>query len=67
MKFGGNVAFCLPSGGRRTQLFHLIFTQPGAHLLVHHSTVRMYDHDHTVGGTEHLQIGPFTNEFLPGG
>ena len=25
--------FCLPTAGRRVQLFHLIFTQPGAHLL----------------------------------
>ena len=35
MKLGEQVAFCLPSAGRRTQLFHLIFTKPGAHLLVH--------------------------------
>ena len=27
------VAFCLPTAGRRAKLFHLIFTQPGAHLL----------------------------------
>ena len=38
MKLGGNAAFCLPMTGRRTQLFHLIFTQPGAHLLVHPCT-----------------------------
>ena len=29
----------LPAAGRRTQLFHLIFTEPGAHLLVHPCTV----------------------------
>ena len=33
MKLGEKVAFCLPTAGRREQLFHLIFTQPGAHLL----------------------------------
>ena len=26
------VVFCLPSAGSKTQLFKLIFTQPGAHL-----------------------------------
>ena len=25
----------LPAAGRRTQLFHLVFTEPGVHLLVH--------------------------------
>ena len=24
---------CIPTAGRRKQLFHVIFTQPGAHLL----------------------------------
>ena len=33
VKKGGKVAFCLPTAGRRAQLSHLIFTQPGAHLL----------------------------------
>ena len=33
VKLGKEVALCLPSAGRRAQLFHLIFTQPGAHLL----------------------------------
>ena len=35
VKLGGKVVFCLPSADRRTQIVHLIFTQPGAHLLVH--------------------------------
>ena len=35
VKLGGKVVFCLPSADRRKQIFHLIFTQPGAHLLVH--------------------------------
>ena len=30
VKLSENVAFWLSSAGRRTQLFHLIFTQPGA-------------------------------------
>ena len=34
VKLGVKVMFCLPSAGRRTQLFHLIFTQPGAHLYI---------------------------------
>ena len=29
----------LPSAGRRTQLFHLIFTQPGTYLLEHPCTL----------------------------
>ena len=33
MKLDEKVKFCLPSAGRRTQLFHHIFTQPGAYLL----------------------------------
>ena len=35
VKLGEKVAFCWPSAGRRTQLIHLIFTQPGIHLLEH--------------------------------
>ena len=38
VKLGEKVVFCLPTAGRRTQLFHLIFTQPGAHLLEHPCT-----------------------------
>ena len=41
MKLGETVAFCLPFAGRRTQLFHLIFTEPGAHLLEHPCTVTL--------------------------
>ena len=33
VKLDEKVRFCLPSAGRRTQLFHHIFTQPGAYLL----------------------------------
>ena len=33
-KLGEKVAFFLPTAGRRTQFFHLIFTQPGKGLLV---------------------------------
>ena len=33
LNWGEKVAFCLPTAGRRAQLFHLIFTQPVAHLL----------------------------------
>ena len=33
MKFNEIVAFCLPRTGRRTQFFHLIFTEPGNHTL----------------------------------
>ena len=33
VKKGEKVAFYLPTAGRRVQLLHLIFTQPGAHLL----------------------------------
>ena len=40
VKLGEKVAFCLPTTGRRMQLFHLIFTKPGAHLLVHPCTVQ---------------------------
>ena len=29
VKLDEKFSFCLPSAGRRTQLFHLIFTQPG--------------------------------------
>ena len=32
VKEGERVVFCLPTAGRRAQLFHLIFSQPGAHL-----------------------------------
>ena len=35
MKSGERVVFCLPEAGRRMQLFHPIFTQPGSHLLKH--------------------------------
>ena len=35
MKLGEQVAFCLPSAGRITQLIHLFFTQPWVHLLEH--------------------------------
>ena len=33
VKSGQKVAFCLPSAGRKTQLFHHIFFQPGKSLL----------------------------------
>ena len=33
VKLGEKVAFCLPTAGRRTQFYHLIFTQPGKHSL----------------------------------
>ena len=39
VKLSDLVAFCLPTAGRKTQLFHLIFTQPGTHLLEHPCTV----------------------------
>ena len=35
VKLGEKVAFCFPSEGRKTQFFHLMFIQPGAHLLEH--------------------------------
>ena len=35
VKLGEKDVFCLPSVGRRMQLIHLIFTQPGVHLLEH--------------------------------
>ena len=41
VKLGEKVAFCLPTAGRRTQLFHLIFTQPGVHLLEIPCTLRV--------------------------
>ena len=34
MKLGEKVAFCLLTAGRRTQLSHPIFTQPGKGLIV---------------------------------
>ena len=39
VKLGEKVAFCLPNAGRRTQFFHLIFTQPGKSLLVQPCTL----------------------------
>ena len=38
VNLGGKVAFCLPTAASRTQIFHLSFTHPGAHLLVHPCT-----------------------------
>ena len=33
VKLGEKVAFCLPTAGRKTQLFHIIFTEPGKDIL----------------------------------
>ena len=38
VKLGEKVSFCLPAADGRRQLFHLIFTQPGALLLEHPCT-----------------------------
>ena len=38
VKYGEKVVFCLPCAGRRTQLIHLIFTQPGVRILEHPCT-----------------------------
>ena len=35
MRLDEKVAFCSPSAGSKTQLIHLVFTQPWENLLVH--------------------------------
>ena len=61
VKLGEKVAFCLPSAGRRTQLFQLIFSQPGVHLLEHpctcHKTL-IFNNDQVFGHTS--ELGNFT-------
>ena len=46
-QLGEKAAFCLPAVGRRTQLFHLIFTQPGAYLLEHPCKAHEFTHNFT--------------------
>ena len=43
VKLGEKVAFCLPTGVNGEQLFHLIFTQPGVHLLGMSCMLRISD------------------------
>ena len=38
----------LPAAGRRTQLFHFIFTEPRAHQKVHPCTLAHWIHDATL-------------------